>query len=71
MVGILTILGALVIVGGMVWYQFRFPVVPPNARILRNLWHSMGREEKPGKRTAARNAAQTAGKGRVQNAGKL
>ena len=71
MVGILTILGALVIVGGMVWYQFHFPVVPPNARILRNLWHSVGREEKPGKQPVARDAAQTAGKGRGQDTGKL
>lgn len=57
MLGILTITGALVVVGVMVWYQIRFPVIPPNVRMLQGLWRSMDGQKITGQGTKGKNSA--------------
>lgn len=41
MIGIITVTGALVIVGLSVWFLIRGAAIPPNARLLFDLWESL------------------------------
>lgn len=44
MKGILIIIGALAIVGLLVWCWIRFTAIPPNARLLFDLWASFKKD---------------------------
>ena len=44
MMGILAIVSALTIVGLLVWCWIRFTAMPPNARLLFDLWASLEKD---------------------------
>lgn len=44
MKGILIIVSALAIVGLLVWCRIRYIVIPPNARLLFDLWASLEKD---------------------------
>lgn len=48
MMGILIIISALAIVGLLVWCRIRFTAMPPNARLLFDLWASLEKDAESG-----------------------
>jgi hypothetical protein len=44
MLGLIMVVSALILVGLLVWFQVRVAPLPPNARLLLDLWASLEKE---------------------------
>lgn len=53
---LITVLSALILVGLSVWFHIRVTALPPNARLLFNLWESLEKESVSGSRIAGKHA---------------